>query len=1094
MPFELWGATNNLGLFLPDRPLGYSLLTFYLLGFIYLLYLHRTDFAKLTSRQWIGFVLLAILSFITSQLFPIHFEFNDQLAPLSVAQNPVTTLALFSAVPFLLAGALLNPVAALLVGAMNGIGHSLGQSHQVFDIFHFAFVAYLAAGWLQQNYLGRLSEIVRQPLVSGIVSNGSAILLIALAVFVSAERSASNLAALDLALSTASANLWPLLIEGAVGGAIVTFILQALPQLRPIAKLVPSPPQRNLRKRLLNNFVRFALLLTVLLLTVVFNISVYVSTRLVVNQMAHDANTVSAQVPDFQAHLQNLLSQYNNNAGLLSTDVQENQKTLRQLFRTTPFYRRILLVNPNHRVTTFYPTDTEAVALTDLEQTAVAQAFSTDAPNITPAQSNTDEYILSFIVPVLDQDNNTGAVLVGRVPELSLDSLIVGLQGTVGKSTGFIVDDKYRVIAHADANRLLTYWNPPDTSSEILTGESFPGKAFQGRQENTNARELVYFVTSTNPAWTVVITVPYEVVLRLALSIGWPLALVLLVFTAVFYYNLDVLGREITKPITELAQISESISAGGSLNMPIDTQRTDEIGQLGRAFAQMQRALQKRLDELSLLLSTSHDIASSMDINQSMPVILQSALRGTGASGARAVVFNPSGGHPLTFGEGPAANLMAVLDRPIMGKLRDMDELVLSTLNQVRGTLETADAHKAGIPSLIAIAIRSQDRFQGILWVGYRQPMTIGSSERNLLQTLTGQASILVENARLFATAEGGRRRLAAVLASTSDAVIVTDQTDRVLLVNPSMEKAFSLKGNNIIGRPVADVIGVEALVTALIGKDDRSRNLEIPMEDGKVYYTSASTIIRNDGQVLGRVAVLHDITHFKEIDQMKSDFVSTVSHDLRSPLTFMRGYSTMLPMVGELNDKQKEYIEKILSGIDQMSKLVDDLLDLSRIEAGVNIRLKDVFLRPLLEDIVHEHQQHASFSGINLQGDIPEHIPPIKGDEALIRQAITNLVTNGIKYAPNSGVMKVKAVLMNGEIIITVQDRGPGIPQNDQMRLFEKFFRVQQKGTEKIKGSGLGLAIVKSIAERHGGRVWCQSQVGQGSTFGITLPLAGEE
>ena len=257
-----------------------------------------------------------------------------------------------------------------------------------------------------------------------------------------------------------------------------------------------------------------------------------------------------------------------------------------------------------------------------------------------------------------------------------------------------------------------------------------------------------------------------------------------------------------------------------------------------------------------------------------------------------------------------------------------------------------------------------------------------------------------------------------------------------------------------------------------------------------KTYYASASTIVSNEGQVFGRVAVLRDITHLKEIDEMKSDFVATVSHDLRSPLTYMRGYATMVPMVDELSPKQHEYLDKILSGIDQMSQLVDDLLDLGRIEAGVDLAREQIDVKATVRKaLLKSNWQHAHLAGIKLHVNVDENISTVQGDGALLRQAITNLLGNGIKYAPDSGPMWLRAAQQNGELILSVQDSGPGIPKQDQMRLFEKFYRVKQRGTEKIKGSGLGLAIVRSIAERHGGRAWCQSQQGEGCTFSISLP-----
>lgn len=634
-------------------------------------------------------------------------------------------------------------------------------------------------------------------------------------------------------------------------------------------------------------------------------------------------------------------------------------------------------------------------------------------------------------------------------------------------------------------------WQPDDAGLRGLwLAQPSQGQAYRGWNETSLTRELVVAVTAEDQPWQVVTAVPYTAVLQQAWGIGWPLLLVMLLAAGLFYANVLVIGRDITIPLDEMVEASKTITAGGNWSPSQHIERDDEIGHLQRAFTQMQRSMRKRLNELSLLLGVSHDVATSIDINEGIPAILRGALRGTGASGARAVVPNPSGGNPLTFGEGPAAEAMAMLDRAIMTKLRHASELMLATPEEIRSALGLDERHELPVPALLAIPLRSHDRFQGILWLGFRQIHPFDLTERNLLSTLSTQGAVLVENARLFSTAESGRRRLAAVLSSTSDAVIVTDQTERILLINPAAEKIFDLSVDEVRNRPVADVIAIEPLVQALQGQDERPQNLEIVTEDGKVHNAIASTIFSNEGQVFGRVAVLRDITHLKEIDKMKSDFVATVSHDLRSPLTFMRGYAMMLPMAGELTDKQSEYIEKIKGGIDQMAQMVDDLLDLSRIEAGVDMGQDEIVVRPLLTDIAAEYWQHAHFTGIQIQVEVDENVADLTGDLSLIRRALINLLGNGIKYAPNSGAIVLGAQQVNGEVIISVKDNGPGIAKEDQVRLFEKFYRVKARGTEKIKGSGLGLAIVKSIAEQHGGRAGVKSQLGKGSTFFVALPV----
>jgi signal transduction histidine kinase len=311
-----------------------------------------------------------------------------------------------------------------------------------------------------------------------------------------------------------------------------------------------------------------------------------------------------------------------------------------------------------------------------------------------------------------------------------------------------------------------------------------------------------------------------------------------------------------------------------------------------------------------------------------------------------------------------------------------------------------------------------------------------------------------------------------------------------VLLCNPAAEVAFGLASGSAIGQLVTKVwpdARMDRLLQSIDGAGSQAEEVVLP--DGRTLFGSASAIVSSDEQTIGRVAVLRDITHLKELDAMKSEFVATVSHDLRAPLTYMRGYTTMLPMIGTLSPRQQDYLQKIMAGIEQMTELIDDLLDLGRIEAGVGLVHEDCSLAEIARTVIDAMQGQATSRDLKLTaGKLSPKI--IQGDQGLVRHAVTNLVDNAIKYTSSGGSVSVSVQEGSDYMVIAVKDTGIGIALADQARLFERFYRVKRRETIDIKGSGLGLAIVRSIADWHHGRVWVESQLGAGSTFYLLLPM----
>lgn len=1087
---ELWGAPGFAGVLGPDSALMIGL---WIVAFALLLgALVRSGvlpaMRELTRGQWTLFAALCGASLLLSQLFPLSIPWS---APLLSAHPATSVVALLSAAPYLLAGVALNTPAAILVGLVAGVGRFAGQTGDPLDIAAVALAAGLSAAMMRQNYAGRGFELLRQPIVAGALGRLVVVAFTGLSIFTAASQKAGVFGALDLALYIGAWSALPLLIEGAVGGAITSAILWIAPGWRPDRGTVPSPLQRSLQRQLVAAFLSFAAVVVLLSLLVAFFFSARSAERALAGQMVDNADAVAGQLGALQDRLSDTLVESSRDPALATGDPARKSAVLGNV-RATRLFDSVQLVDSQGNVVEQSPNTPALPAQPDM--VAAALAAGQARWNVTTTEAG--DTAIDLVVPAAPGDAGPAA-LYARVANEALADVRDSLTTAGGQGAGLIVDELSRVALASNDAAGGDEWIAPGSDQIASPISRATGQTiYDSVSSTTGARQLVAIAPVAESGWKVVALIPRAAVLRQTLGIIGPLTALLLIVSTLFYALVAGLGRDISRPIAEIGRASKAIAGGGGLERPVRSHRDDEIGQLTLAFSQMQRALRQRLDELSLLLSVSNEVAATIKLDEGMSAVLQGVLRGTGAAGARAIVRNPAAPAPLVFAEGPGAESMSALDRLVLLRVREADELVFATAAEIEAALEL-DA--SPVAALFALPLRPAGEFQGALYLAYRQAHYFDSDERNLLRTLAGQATVLVQNAHLFVAAEGGRRRLAAILASTTNGVLVTDQTDRVLLINPAMERALGIRGRDVAGRPVVDALaGIDradvlsrrlslGLSAATGGAVDGKVELEA---NGRVFLAGISTVYSHEGQTMGRVAVLQDVTDMKELDRMKSDFIAGVSHDLLSPLTYMRNYAAMLPIVDD-PALEKEYVEKIVAGIDRMTRLVNDLLELARIEAGLNLQFDRVRVDALLREIAGEYASPARAAGLSLVVDAPADLPPAVADPALLRRAITNLVTNGLKHAPHSGPLTMGAQVMGGEVVIAVRDRGPGIAAADLAHLFEKFYRGQSMSTaERAKGSGLGLAIVKSVADHHDGRVWCESRPGEGSAFFLAIPL----
>jgi two-component system NtrC family sensor kinase len=330
-------------------------------------------------------------------------------------------------------------------------------------------------------------------------------------------------------------------------------------------------------------------------------------------------------------------------------------------------------------------------------------------------------------------------------------------------------------------------------------------------------------------------------------------------------------------------------------------------------------------------------------------------------------------------------------------------------------------------------------------------------------------------------------QKLDVIVDRVEEGVIVLDTEMRVLLMNPAARREFGLwQEEEIRGKPILEIIPHPDLRSLLSsGASSPLPHSEITFDDGRVLSAQYTPIAG-----IGVAITLQDITYLKQIDRLKTEFVHTVSHDLRSPLTAILGYVELLERIGPLTDQQKEFVKRVQASVQNITALVNDLLELGRIEAGYDSQKETIPLEGIINYTIENFRPQIKERDLNLCLRLPDQIPLLRGNPIRLRQMLDNLIGNAIKYTPDHGDVTIEVEVQEGQIILRISDTGIGIPPADQPHIFNKFYRATN-APKGVGGSGLGLAIVKSIVDNHQGRIWVESVVGEGTTFVIVLPTS---
>ncbi len=484
--------------------------------------------------------------------------------------------------------------------------------------------------------------------------------------------------------------------------------------------------------------------------------------------------------------------------------------------------------------------------------------------------------------------------------------------------------------------------------------------------------------------------------------------------------------------------------------------------------------VERSQDQSTLLQNILHVIATTPDPSQAVPFILRAAQTTTGAARASFLLLDES--RTAFHTESGSA-------------------LPDDALENLSATLTKGLHLNTPSPGIMVAPIYVYDRAFGVFALAVNPTYQPSDYDRTLLNALVDGLTIISTNVEAREYQERSHQITNSLLKSITDPLLVVDDNQRVLQMNPAAETIFKTTIAEARGKLLADVIQSDELMSFAQSKNRHLK--EWSTENDKTFVPRSEPIYDEDGKVEGWVLALRDISHFKKLNRNQNEFTRIVSHDLRSPLTSVQGFANMLEMqmVGVLNEKQQHFVEKILSGIAQMTALVDNIQDAGRYdpETGFyDISRSQCDMNEIVRKIADNHLLPAEKQELKLTVNVADDVPIINADANMLERAITNLVDNAIKYTPNGGTVQVGVKREDNRIIVSVSDTGYGVSPENQRHLFERHVRIPRQEHKKVKGSGLGLFIVKSVATRHGGDAWVTSVENQGSTFYLSIPLEG--
>ncbi|MBN1310874.1 MAG: GAF domain-containing protein [Anaerolineae bacterium] len=558
-------------------------------------------------------------------------------------------------------------------------------------------------------------------------------------------------------------------------------------------------------------------------------------------------------------------------------------------------------------------------------------------------------------------------------------------------------------------------------------------------------------------------------------------------------------------------------------------ERLDDLGALMNTVTQ-EHATSDEQSRLAALYDVSRLIGSSLDLEEVLNQVMDAIIQLTGAERGFLMLFDEKGELEVKAARNLAKE---TLEEEEFAISRSVIRIVAETGEQVVTTDATEDPRFASQASVVAHSLRSiqcvplrvRGKIIGVVYVDNRvRTGVFDEADLEMLSAFASQAAVAIENARLFT-------RTDEALAARVGELSIMQEIDRQLNETLDFSKVMNLtldwaarvthSDNGAIG-----LIDIEQEGMHIIAQHGSAPSAAVALLDGteKANGTSGLTIpIQREGRMIGMIALEHggereytsehcdflarladhaaiSIENARLYDAVqqantaKTEFISTVTHELRIPMTSIKGYTEMIGMMGQLSEQQKSFLSIIRNNIDRMTVLVSDLSDISRIESGrLKLEIEDnVNLEHVVSELLPSMRSEIDQRRHNVKIDIPRNLPAVRTDPQRLTQILVNLISNAYKYTPNGGKIIVRARKESDQVRCEVTDTGVGMTSEEVGKLFTKFWRADDPHVREQPGTGLGLTIAKNLIELQGGELAVKSQKGSGTTFSFTLPLSG--